>query len=64
LYARRESFLVMEGVSLSEIHTTKDTLYGLELLKCIASEISEGTLERVIPIGKFFLFILILHIFF
>ncbi|GBC09025.1 hypothetical protein RclHR1_08560001 [Rhizophagus clarus] len=50
LYARRESFLVMDGVSLSEIHTTKDTLYGLELLKYVNSEISKGKLERVIPI--------------
>ncbi|CAB4428041.1 unnamed protein product [Rhizophagus irregularis] len=51
LYARRESFLVMEGgVSLSEIHTKKDTLYGLELLRYVNLEISKGTLERVIPI--------------
>lgn len=40
------------GVSLSEIHTKKDTLYGLELLRYVNLEISKGTLERVIPIGK------------
>ncbi len=50
-YARRESFLAIDGVALPEIHTTKDTLYGLELLKYITSEISKGTLEQVIPIG-------------
>ncbi|CAG8782803.1 18102_t:CDS:2, partial [Acaulospora morrowiae] len=36
LYTRRESFMVMsDGVSLQEITTTRDTLYGLELLKHI-----------------------------
>jgi hypothetical protein len=65
LYARRESFLVMEGVTLSEIHTKKDTLYGLELLKYVNSEISKGTLERVIPIGKFiFIFYIKLYLVF
>ncbi|CAI2176859.1 10804_t:CDS:10 [Funneliformis geosporum] len=50
-FARRESFLAMtDGVSLAEIHTTKDTLYGLELLKYITFEISRGALEQVIPI--------------
>ncbi|CAG8571466.1 11358_t:CDS:10 [Funneliformis caledonium] len=50
-YARRESFLAMtDGVSLAEIHTTKDTLYGLELLRYITLEISRGALEQVIPI--------------
>ncbi|CAG8559561.1 7165_t:CDS:10 [Diversispora eburnea] len=51
LYARRESFLAMtDGVSLKEITTTKDSLYGLEFLKYINSEISQGKLDQVIPI--------------
>ncbi|RHZ67223.1 hypothetical protein Glove_302g37 [Diversispora epigaea] len=51
LHARRESFLAMtDGVSLKEITTTKDSLYGLELLKYIDSEISKGKLDQVIPI--------------
>ncbi|CAH1757318.1 8661_t:CDS:10, partial [Entrophospora sp. SA101] len=51
LYARRESFVAMkDGISLPEFTTTKDPLYGLELLKYITSEVSKGNLEQAIPI--------------
>nr|CAG8471671.1 11085_t:CDS:10 [Entrophospora candida] len=51
LYARRESFVAMkDGISLPEFTTTKDPLYGLELLKYINSEVSKGNLEQAIPI--------------
>ncbi|CAG8448885.1 7447_t:CDS:2, partial [Ambispora gerdemannii] len=48
---RRESFVAIEGVSMSTFNES-DPLYGLDLLRQVSAEILNNSLDQVVPISK------------